>query len=178
MNLIRSFAVLAIVVMLSPAVFADCPAITQHSCCGGSTWSQYTFTRDCATVSSGVGLGNQWCGVASHVVANVSGTQTVVYQYTIPTTDTDWEIRFDPDFNPGSDSSNFLRADYTITSGGVTGPSVNIFNSGNSAISCSPRSIVNRSFTAGNILTLTVQLRAQGSGAAAYISAPVLFRFH
>lgn len=93
----------AVFLMLSPgSLFADCPTISSHACCGGGfTWKTYSFTLDCATISGGVSVVTDTnCSLGSvHSVSNNASTQTVVYQYTIPTTSTGWEIRVDYDFN-------------------------------------------------------------------------------
>jgi hypothetical protein len=53
-----------------------------------------------------------WCGEPAHRVAYpTTSTETVTYQYTIPTTST----------------SNFERADYTLTRNGSQVASGNIF---------------------------------------------------
>jgi hypothetical protein len=52
----NAVAAVAVFLMLSPgSLFADCPDISSHACCGGGyTWKTYSFTTDCATISGGV----------------------------------------------------------------------------------------------------------------------------
>jgi hypothetical protein len=175
----KSFAALAVFLMLSPGMlFADCPSVSSSSCCGGYTWYTYAFELACGwTSSNNVGTGTMWCyNLPVHTVSYpVTSTETVTYQYTLPTSSSNWEIMFFVEFSNGGNGNNFVRADYTLTHNGVTGSSQNIFFS-NSALSCSREDVWPISASAGDVLTITVQMKTASSGSYAQVSAPTLFR--
>jgi hypothetical protein len=168
----------AVFLMLSPgSLFADCPTITTHGCCGGVTWKTYTFTLDCATISGGVSVVTDTnCSLGDmHSVSNNASTQTVVYQYTIPTTSTGWQIRLDYDFNNGGDTSNFISAFYNVTRGGFSIDS-GTFLARTDSWPCGVATDSPNSWNAGDILTVTASLRATNSSSYAKVDGLVLFK--
>ena len=168
----------AVFLMLSPgSLFADCPDISTHGCCGGYTWKTYTFTLDCATVSGGVSVVTDAnCSLGDlHSVSNNASTQTVVYQYTIPSTSSGWQIRLDYDFNNGGDTSNFIQAAYTVTRGGSLIDSGTFLNL-NTSWPCGVASDYPNSWNAGDILVVTVSLRATNSSSYARADGLILFK--
>ena len=178
MNSRKAAVAVAVFLMLSPgSLFADCPTITSHGCCGGFTWKQYKFTLDCATISGSVStITDPNCSLGDvHSVANVASTQTVVYQYTIPTTSTGWEIRVDYDFNNGGDTSNFIKAEYTVTRGGNPVDS-GTFLDRNTSWACGVASDYPNSWNAGDILIVTITLRATNSSSYARVDGLNLFK--
>lgn len=174
----KAFVAVAVFLMLSPgSLFADCPTITTHGCCGGYTWKTYTFTLDCATVSGGVStVTDTNCSLGDlHSVSNNASTQTVVYQYTIPTTSSGWQIRLDYDFNNGGDTSNFIKAEYTVTRGG-SGVDSGTFLDRNTSWACGVASDYPNSWNAGDILVVTISLRATNSSSYARADGLILFK--
>ncbi len=176
----KSFvAVLGIALMLSPAqLFADCPTITgPHGCCGGITWRTYTFDLSCAgTSSSNVTTTTMWCGTPAHRVAYpTTSTETVTYQYVIPSNSTNWQIRLDYEFTNGGSTSNFNRADYTLTRNGSQIGSGNIYFTNTSA-SCVAGGIYGISANGGDLLTVTIQMRTANSGSYAEVGNLILFK--
>lgn len=175
---LRAFAAVGIFIILSPGtLWADCPTITSHGCCGGYTWKTYTFTTDCPTVSSGVAVtSNNNCSLGDmHEAANDPNTETVTYQYTIPSTSTGWEIRVDYDFNNGGDTSNFIQASYNVTRGGSSIDSGTFLNR-NTSWPCGVASDSGNSWNAGDILTVTISLRATNSSSYARADGLILFK--
>lgn len=175
----KAFVAVAIFLMLSPAsLYADCPTITQHGCCGGFTWKTYKFTLDCATVSGGVGTTTDTgCPLGDvHYVNNQASTQTIVYQYTIPQTSTGWEIRVDYDFNNGGDpTNNFISAAYNVTRGGSSIDSGTFLNTSSNAV-CAVATDSPNSWNAGDILTVTISIKANNSSAHGKVDELVLFK--
>lgn len=174
----RAFVAVAVFLMLAPgSLFADCPDISSHACCGGYTWKTYSFTLDCATISSGVStVTDTNCSLGSvHSVSNNASTQTVVYQYTIPTTSTGWEIRVDYDFNNGGDTGNSIKAEYTVTRGGSQIDS-GTFLDRNTSWPCGVASDYPNSWNAGDILIVTISLRATNSSSYARVAGLTLFK--
>lgn len=174
----KSFAALALFLLLTPgSLFADCPTISSHSCCGGATWKQYRFDLSCAVTTSGVStVTDTNCSLGDmHSVSNNANTQTVTYQYTIPSTSTGWEIRSDYDFNNGGDTSNFIKVEYVITRGGSTISSGTVVDR-NTSQACGYASASPLSWTAGDILTVTISLRATNSTSYARVDNLTLFK--
>jgi hypothetical protein len=174
----KGFVALAVFLMLSPgSLFADCPSISSQACCGGYTWKWYNFTLDCATITSGVStVTDPNCSLGDvHSVANVASTQTVTYQYTIPQSSTGWEIRVDYDFNNGGDTSNFIQASYTVTRGGTPVDGGTFLNR-NTSWACGVASDNPNSWNAGDILVVTINLRATNSGSYARVDGLNLFK--
>ncbi len=177
MRSVRTFVAFAVFLMLSPSnLFADCPAIGTHGCCGGYTWKSYTFDLSCASTTSGVTTSTMWCGGDAHRVAYpTTSTQTIQYQYTIPQTSTGWEIRLDYEFTNGGSTSNFNRADYTLVRNFVQVDSGNIYYT-DVAASCQVGSANPISANAGDILTVTIQMRTANSGSYAEVQNLILFK--
>ena len=177
MNSVKAFIAVAVLVLSAGSVYADCPTITSHGCCGGFTWKQYKFTLDCATVSGGVStITDPNCSLGDvHSVSNNASTQTVTYQYTVPTTSTGWEIRVDYDFNNGGDTSNFIKAQYAVTRSGSTVDS-GTFLDRNTSWACGVASDNPNSWNAGDILTVTITLRATNSSSYARVDGLTLFK--
>ena len=177
MKYTKAFSAVALFLLLSPGyLWADCPAISDHACCGGATWRTYTFDLACATVTSGVTTTTMWCGESAHRVAYpTTSTQTITYQYTIPTTSNGWEIRVDYNFDYGGNTSNYERADYTLTRQGSQVASGNIFFT-NTQSSCAVGDIYNLSFTAGDILVVTITMQTASSGSYGEASNLTLFK--
>jgi hypothetical protein len=175
----KAFVAVAVFLMLSPgSLFADCPTISSHACCsGGYTWKTYTFTLDCATISGGVStITDPNCSLGDvHSVSNNASTQTVTYQYTVPTTSTGWEIRVDYDFNNGGDTSNFIQAAYTVTRSGSTIDSGTFLNR-NTSWPCGVASDNSNSWNAGDILVVTISLRATNASSYARVDGLTLFK--
>jgi hypothetical protein len=174
----NAFVAVAVFLILSPAsLYADCPTITSHGCCGGYTWKQYRFTLDCATISGGVStITDPNCSLGDvHSVSNNASTQTVTYQYTVPTTSTGWEIRVDYDFNNGGDTGNFIKAQYTVTRGGSLVDS-GTFLDRNTSWACGVASDWPNSWNAGDILVVTISLRATNSSSYARVDGLNLFK--
>jgi hypothetical protein len=173
----KTIAAVAVFLMLSPFnLFADCPAISDHACCGGYTWRQYNFDLACATTTSNVTTTMMWCGEPSHRVAYpTTSTETVTYQYTIPTTSTGWEMRLAYNFDPGGNSANFERADYTLSRNGSQVQSGNIFYT-NGQSSCQVAGPYGFSFNAGDILVITITMKTANSGSFAEVSNLNLFK--
>ncbi|HYK02551.1 MAG TPA: hypothetical protein VE974_12410 [Thermoanaerobaculia bacterium] len=174
----RAFAAVGVLLMLSPgALFADCPDIVTQGCCGGVTWKKYTFTTDCPTVSGGISVtSTNSCSLGDmHEAANDPNTETVTYQYTIPSTSTGWQIRLDYDFNNGGDSSNFIQASYNVTRGGSSIDSGTFLNRSDSW-PCGVASDWPNSWNAGDILTVTISLRATNSSSYARADGLILFK--
>lgn len=168
----------AVFLILSPgSLFADCPTITSHGCCGGYTWKTYAFTLDCATISGGVStVTDSNCSLGEvHSVSNNASTQTVTYQYTVPTTSSGWQIRVDYDFNNGLDSSNFIKAEYTVTRGGSPVDS-GTFLDRNTSWACGVASDYPNTWNAGDILVVTISLRATNSSSYARVDGLTLFK--
>ena len=178
MNSRKAFVAVAVLLMLSPgSVFADCPTITSHACCGGATWKQYRFTLDCATITSGVStITDPNCNLGDvHSVSNNASTQTVTYQYTVPTTSTGWEVRVDYDFNNGGDTGNFITASYSVTRSGSTIDSGTFLNR-NTSWACGVASDSSNSWNAGDILVVSISLRATNSSSYARVDGLNLFK--
>jgi hypothetical protein len=174
----KSFIAIAVFLLLTPgSLFADCPTITSHACCGGVTWKQYRFDLSCAVTSSGVStVTDTNCNLGDmHSVSNNASTQTVTYQYTVPSSSNGWEIRADYDFNNGGDSSNFIKVEYAVTRGGSTISSGTLLNRTDSW-SCGVASASSLSWTAGDILTVTISLRATNSTSYARVDNLHLFK--
>jgi hypothetical protein len=175
----KAFVALALFVMLLPgSLFADCPSISDHACCGGGyTWRTYSFTTDCASVTSGVStITDTNCSLGTvHSVSNNASTQTVTYQYTVPTTSTGYEIRVDYDFNNGGDTGNFIQASYTVTRSGSTIDSGTFLNR-NTSWPCGVASDYPNSWNAGDILVVTISLRATNSSSYARVAGLTLFK--
>jgi hypothetical protein len=176
MKSIKAIAAVGVFLLLSPGyLMADCPDISSHACCGGGyTWKTYAFDLTCPTVTSGVGTTTA-CSMSMHNVANNASTQTVTYQYTIPSTSTGWEIRVDYDFDNGGDTGNFIKAEYTVTRGGSTISSGTVLDR-NTSWACGVASAYPLSWTAGDILTVTISLRATNSSSYARAAALTLFK--
>jgi hypothetical protein len=171
----KLFLGVAVFLLLCPGyLYADCPAISSHGCCGGYTWKTYEFDLTCPITSAGVGTASA-CSMNMHSVAGSSSTETVTYQYTIPSTSTGWEIRVDYDFNNGGDTSNFIKAEYTVTRGGSTISSGTVLNR-NTSWACGVASASGLSWTAGDILTVTISLRAATAGSYARADPLSLFK--
>lgn len=111
-----------------------------------------------------------------HSVANNPSTQTVTYQYTVPTTSTGWEIRVDYDFNNGGDTSNFITAAYIVTRGGTPVDSGTFLNR-NTSWPCAVSSDYPNSWNAGDIHVVTITLRATNSSSYARVDGLNLSRF-
>ena len=175
----RNIAVaVAVFLMLSPgALFADCPTISSHACCGGYTWKTYSFTTDCASVSGGVSTTTDTsCPLGSvHYVNNNASTQTIVYQYTVPTTSSGWQIRVDYDFNNGADTGNFIKAEYVVTRSSVPVDS-GTFLDRNTSATCSVASDYPNSWNAGDILVVTISVRATNSSSYGKVAGLTLFK--
>lgn len=174
----RAFAAVAVFLLFAPDnLWADCPTITSLACCGGTTWKQYNFTLDCPTISSGVStITDPNCSLGDvHSVSNNASTQTVTYQYTIPTTSSGWEIRVDYDFSNGGDTSNFIKAEYVVTRGGSTIDSGTFLNR-NTSWACGVASDSPNSWNAGDILTVTISLRATNSTSYTRVDGLNLFK--
>lgn len=174
----NALVAVALFVLLTPgSLFADCPTITSHACCGGFTWKQYKFTLDCATISGGVSTTTDTsCSLGDvHYVNNQASTQTIVYQYTIPTTSSGWEIRVDYDFNNGGDTNNFIIADYTVSRSGSVIDSGTFLNK-NTSWSCGVASDNPNSWNAGDILIVTVSINATNSTSYGKVDGLTLFK--
>jgi hypothetical protein len=178
MKSIKTFVVIGIFLMLSPGnLFASCPTISSHACCGSYTWKTYTFDLSCGgTSSSNVTTTTMWCGEPSHRVAYpTTSTETVTYYYVIPDTSSGWEIRLDYEFTNGGSTSNFNRADYTLTRNGSQVGSGNIYYT-DVAASCAVGSLTGMSMNAGDLLQIVVTMRTASSGSYAETSNLTLFK--
>ena len=177
MRNVKAFAALAVFLLMSPYnMFAACPSLATQGCCGGSTWKVYNFDLSCAATTSGVTTSTMWCGGAAHRVAYpTTSTQTIQYQYTIPETSTGWEIRLDYEFTNGGSTSNFNRADYTVTRNFTQVASGNIYYT-DVAASCQVGSAYPLSLQQGDILVVTIQMRTANSGSYGEVQALTLFK--